>query len=101
MTTVDRTKNAGLLCVNFVRNLAYYRAGFCDDKTLFPDSEFWLTINSNFLEIAVVEWCKLFADGRARHDWKKAVVDPSAFLPQLLADRGLSLRDWALPEVDA
>ena len=91
---MDRPRRAALICCHFTRNLAYYRAGWPDKQPIFPGNDLWKSINSNFLDVAVLEWCKLFADGRARHSWRKVVVDSSAFLPQMLSDTEISLREW-------
>jgi len=94
MSVPARPRRAALLCYHVARNLAFYRAGWEGKRYLFPETELWATINSNFLDIAVVEWCKLFADDKAYHSWRKVVVDPNAFLPQLISDFGASNKDW-------
>ena len=94
MRVPTRPRRAALLCVHFTRNLAYYRAGWDAGEPMFPKNDLWSTVNSNFLDIAVLDWCKLFADKRALHCWRKVVVDPSSFLPQLYSDCGASKRDW-------
>lgn len=89
-----------LLCCHCVRNIAYYRVGFvAEDGTgdLKHPSEFGATVNGNMLDIAVLEWCKLFADGEARHHWKRFVrtdADQQQFLGGLLTTTGISLHDW-------
>ena len=40
--------------------------------------------NSNFLDISVLEWCKLFGDRRGKHHWRKVVANQDAFLEALL-----------------
>lgn len=52
--------------------MAYYRAGW-KDKKLILGGNFWTGINGNCLDIAVLEWCKLFADRKDPHHWKKIV----------------------------
>ena len=91
-----RPRRAALLCYHFARNLACYRAAWNEKKYIFPESEIWATINSNFLDIAVIEWCKLFADNKAYNSWRKVVVDPDSFLPQLISDFGATHKDWDL-----
>jgi hypothetical protein len=94
MTKSNRPRRAALLCAHFVRNLAYFRAGWDRLEPKFPRAEIWATINSNFLDVAVLEWCKLFADPSATHGWRKVLVDPGPFLAQLLADCGVSDVEW-------
>ncbi len=74
-----------VLACSFGRNLAYYRAGW-DGHALaaYPTSSlFWLQVNSNFLEMAVLDWCKLFG-GKEKHGWKNIVADPAEFRCDLL-----------------
>ena len=72
MTKIQRLRRIGLLCRHFARNLAYYRAGWVG-SSLVRDSDFWRTVNRNFLDVAVLEWCKLLGDEKARHYWRKTV----------------------------
>jgi hypothetical protein len=60
MSRKDRLRRVALLCAHFTRNLAYYRAA--QDRIARTSPEFWRTVYSNFLDIAVLEWCKLFDD---------------------------------------
>jgi hypothetical protein len=71
-----------LLCAHFTRNLAYYRAA--QGRITRTSPEFWRTVYSNFLDIAVLEWCKLFADHNGKHTWEKALTDPTNFKADLL-----------------
>jgi hypothetical protein len=49
-------------------------AGWDGKKYILPESELWATLNSNFLDIAVLEWCKLFTDAKAYHNWRKVLL---------------------------
>ena len=89
-----RVRRAALLCCHFMRNLTFYRAGWENGQFLFQNNQFWITLNNNFLDVAVLEWCKLFADVRARHCYKKVVISPTAFLPQLVSDYDKNLIEW-------
>jgi hypothetical protein len=89
-----RPRRAALLCCHFTRNLAYYRAGWDDGKPIFPTNDLWKTLNSNFLDISVLEWCKLFAESKAFHSFRKVVLSPDAFLPQLYSDFVATRQEW-------
>ena len=52
-------------------------------------NQFWIGVNGNFLDIAVLEWCKLF-DRQGKHFWGKVVSDQNVFLRGLLERLGLS-----------
>ena len=83
----DRLRCSALLCCHCVRNIAYYRAGW-RDGVLLQDTDFWRNVTGNFLDIAVLEWCKLFADQKAKHHWKRVVPEPDSFLASLLSHVG-------------
>lgn len=50
-----------------------------NDGSLKLNSQFWVAVNGNFLDICVLEWCKLFGDTRGKHYWKKGVSNQAAF----------------------
>jgi hypothetical protein len=93
----DRVRRATILCIHFLRNLAYYRAGWTVHVERSggsgelhrvlrrKESQFWRTVNGNCLDTCILEWCKLFAESNGKHNWRKVVADPTAFLPGMLA----------------
>ena len=83
MTRRQRLRRAGILCCHFLRNLAFYKAGWRKGELIFKD-QFWVNANGNFIDICVLEWCKLFGDKRGQHYWPKVVTDQTAFLTGLL-----------------
>lgn len=87
MTRRHRLRRVGILCCHFLRNLAFYKAGWRKGELIFKD-EFWVNANGNFIEICVLEWCKLFGDQRGQQCWRKVVTDHSAFLAGLLSAVG-------------
>lgn len=89
LTRCERLRRVVLVCGYFMRNLAYYRAGFRDNSVGKKElkgrgSNFWLHASSNFLDAAVMEWCKLFGDKHGKHHWSKIVSDPAIFEAELL-----------------
>jgi hypothetical protein len=77
VTRRDRLRRVVLLCAQFARNMAYYRAGH--DRLTKACSQFWITVDGNFIDIAVMEWCKLLGDPKGKHYWANIVTDPSCF----------------------
>lgn len=80
-----------ILCQAVARNLAYYRVGWRDefknvlDYAAHPESaNFFRVANSNFLDILVIEWCKLFADKKGKHYWPNVIIDKAGFKAELL-----------------
>lgn len=72
-----------ILCCHFLRNLAFYKAGW-RDRAPIRTEQFWVTANGNFLDHCVLEWCKLFGEPRGKHHWRKVVTDHNAFFHGLL-----------------
>lgn len=93
MSQSDRVRRAGIVCCHCVRNSAYYRAGWSQSEN-WNGEDFWRNTNSNFLDIAVMEWCKLFADTTGKHHWRKVVGDPANFMNGLLASINMSQIDF-------
>lgn len=62
-----------------------------------PHLNFWRLIHGNQLDIAVLEWCKVFgSDGEATH-WKKIVppADHGRFRDGLFGAVGVTADEWA------
>lgn len=91
----DRVRRAGIVCCHCARNAAYYRAGRSQPEN-WRGEDFWRNASSNFLDIAVLEWCKLFADTKGKHHWKKVVKDQENFMGGLLTSIGKSHADFDL-----
>jgi hypothetical protein len=77
------------LCLYCLRHMAYYRAGW-SRGSLILRTQFWVGVNGNFIDICVLEWCKLFGDLRGKHSWKRAISDPKSFQDGLLQDLELT-----------
>jgi len=58
------------------------------------DTEFWRTVNGNFLDLCVLEWCKLFGDKRGEHCWRLVVSDLNGFETGLLGHLKLSATEF-------
>lgn len=78
MNRRTRLRRTGILCMHFLRNAAYYRA-FNAAPVPRRREQFWRTVNGNFIDVAMLEWCKLFGDLNAKHHWSKSVTDSSGF----------------------
>jgi hypothetical protein len=78
LSSSERVRRALIVCCHFARNLTYYRAGW-NKNGLLVEIDFWKGINGNCLDIAVLEWCKLFADRRDPHHWLNIIKDIDTF----------------------
>ena len=84
LTRRDRLRRVTLLCCHFMRNLAYYSVSHPGEPRS-PNRDFWVTVDGNFLDQSVLEWCKLLGDERAQHHWTKVVSNKGKFEDELLA----------------
>ena len=90
MSRQDRLRRVLILCCSFARNLAYYRIGRSTEYLQLqapdrnPTFAFWRSVSGNFIDMCVLEWCKLFADKKGKHYWKNVVTNPNNFRLRLL-----------------
>jgi hypothetical protein len=78
--------------VYVARNVAHHRSlePFKDDF----NQNYWILVFNNFLDVAVLEWCKAFGSrGEATH-WSKHVADQEAFRVGLLQKLAISEEEW-------
>ncbi len=83
MTRTKLLRRIAILCCHFLRNLAFYRGGRQNGELILKDP-FWVNVNGNFLDICVLEWCKLFGERRGKHHWRKVITDQPAFFTGML-----------------
>lgn len=89
----QRKRRMAKLCVHCLRNLAYYRAWYEEGKP-HQNRNFWINANGNFVEIALLEWCKVFGDRKGAYSYRKGVGDPDAIHALLLAAIGKNQQEW-------
>jgi hypothetical protein len=100
MPDVRLARRQAILSCAIIRNIAFYYVGWVSEDgqgTLKDDTELGRTINSNFIDMAVLEWAKLFVDARGRHYWQRFVRPTearTAFRTGLLASIGLDVPAW-------
>jgi hypothetical protein len=61
----------------------------------YAHSAFWSQVSNNFLDVAVLEWCKLLGDDKDKHFWRNVVADPTAFEASLLVNLGMTESEFA------
>ena len=93
MTRQERIKRVALLCIHFTRNLAFYRA-IRDLELGKKEGDFWITMEGNCLDTAVLEWCKLFGEKSGAHSWQKISRDSDSFRSSLLSALSIDLSEW-------
>jgi hypothetical protein len=91
LTERQRVRRVAILCRHCLRNIAFYRAGWERGRVrLRVERQFWMGANGAFLDIAVLEWCKLFTENNGKHHWKAIVADATKFRKGLRASLGFS-----------
>jgi len=79
-----RLRRTGLLCLHTLRNLAYHRA-IAESRQPWREQQFWIAAHNNYIDVAILEWCKLFTDRAGMHHWRKSVTRPKEFTAELYA----------------
>jgi hypothetical protein len=101
LTPVERQRRVVRLCCSFMRNLAFHRAGMQGEVqfNLFapthPQGAFWREAHGNFIDICVLDWCKLFADPKGKHHWRRVIDEPDRFKADLCATLGVTVAEFA------
>lgn len=78
---------------NVVRSAQLKRALSSVDPN--PALNFWRLIYGDLLDVAVLEWCKIFGTDTEPTHWKNVVPDPSSFRNALLAALKVDQAAWA------
>ncbi|KTD32342.1 hypothetical protein Lmor_2280 [Legionella moravica] len=90
MDKIKKYRRVALLCCHFSRNYAYYKAGWEKINDSKFNNKFWITVQNNFLDIAVMEWMKLFGSYSEHHHWKNILSDIEKFKIDMLKYCGLN-----------
>jgi len=70
-----------LKCIDFARQLSYYRAlKKYDDLSIY----FWLYMHNNAIDMAVLDWFHLFGYSKDNLHWEKVIKNKKAFKKGLL-----------------
>ena len=91
----DRLRRVALLCCHFFRNMAYYRAGRIVNDINF-NSNFWNTVNGNFLDVCVLEWLKLFGEKNGKQSWENVITENDVFKKDLLKTLKITEDEFSL-----
>ena len=107
ISPTQRVLGVQRLSVHFVRNLAFYRAARdADKKRTTPNTKLWRLIDGDFVDVAVLEWCKLLGEkpyalmkkppkSPSRYGWEHVVgttmgENPALFRAALLQHLGMN-----------
>lgn len=95
MATQDQLTGALGVVVNLTRSVALKRALSAVDPD--PALNFWRVLHGNLLDMATLEWCKLFGSDDEDHQqvhWKNVFDDEAGFRTGLLAHVGADQTEW-------
>ncbi len=95
MASREQLTAALQVVINVARCVATKRALAATDRD--PVLNFWRLLQGNLLDIAVLDWCKLFGSDNEEHrliHWKRVFADQDTFLEDLLAHTAISRDDW-------
>jgi hypothetical protein len=87
-------REAFVIVTSVVRNIQLKRALHKSERE--PPLNFWRLIYANSLDMAVIDWCKLFGSENEAVHWKKVIPrsERDRFLKELLVAIGLSVDEW-------
>jgi hypothetical protein len=74
--------------------MAYHHAGK-ESQLIWQKEDFWRNLYSNFIDIAIIDWCKLFADHKGEHSWSKVVKNKEKFLENLYQELGVTEAEFS------
>jgi hypothetical protein len=69
-------------------------------QAVWENADFWIATHNNFLDVGILEWCKLFTESSGKHHWQQTVSDHPAFLAALAQVTGKTeaefteYKDW-------
>lgn len=81
-----------VLLRNFVWQLIHHRA--MKVTVINFNQGFWKLIFSNCLDMAVLEWCKLFGANAEHHHWSKVFSDKEKFRQHILESVQMTQDQW-------
>lgn len=78
--------------VFIARNIAYYKSLYKYKDNFRQD--YWILIFNNFLDIAVLEWCKVFGSRAEKTHWSHHIQNEDKFRQEILNHLNLSRKEW-------
>jgi hypothetical protein len=97
LTRQERLRRVILMCGTCLRNIAYFQAGWKGGKPVFA-GQIEIVINTNFIDTAVLNWCKLFGEDKHEpHHWQRIIetIDKrKAFKGDLMKHLACEKREW-------
>ena len=92
-TDIHKVVDHAYRLVYIAKNVAHHRSlnSFRDD---FHQS-YWILISSNFLDVAILEWCKVFGSKSDATHWTSNVPDDATFRTGLFEKLKVTEAEWS------
>ncbi len=94
MDRQTRLLRTGILCQHALRHLAYLEA-MKEHEAEWDRTDFWIATHNNFLDIGILEWCKLFTEAAGKHHWRQSVINHAAFEAAVLLATGMTEAEFS------
>jgi hypothetical protein len=75
-----------------LHGIPYYKAGWENNNLKIKD-QFWVSLNSNFIDISILEWYKLFGDYKDKHHWKNVMHLDQTFKDRMFESLNIEQAD--------
>jgi hypothetical protein len=90
-----RIRKCYRLCQAVLKNAAYYSGGASLSVSAQPKSQFAVVASNNFLDMAFLDWSKLFWDRQGLHRWNKILPSSTSFMDRVLVALGMDADQFA------
>jgi hypothetical protein len=83
---------------NCISNIAAYKANWrknaMNESKLVVERDFWNRANGNFLDIAVLEWCKVFSERNGEHHWSRIFKTKQDWMSEFCQHMNMSQKEF-------
>lgn len=93
-----RIRRTFQLANHCISNIAAYKANWRKEATsesqLVVERDFWKRANGNFLDIAVLEWCKVFSERNGEHHWSRSFKPTQDWMREFCKHMSMSQKEF-------
>ena len=93
-----RVRRTFQLATTCICNIAAYKANWKKDQNneshLVIHRDFWRRANGNFLDIAVLEWCKVFSERTGEHHWSRIFKTKQDWMASLFYHMNMTQKNF-------
>jgi hypothetical protein len=93
-----RIRRTFQLANHCISNIAAYKANWrknaMNESELVVERDFWKRANGNFLDIAVLEWCKVFSEKNGEHHWSRIFKHKQEWMREFCQYMNMSQKEF-------